>query len=213
MSPHVTRARGAAALLLVLLVVSTAFAGPPLLCHPFDIGPARSLPWAGIASWYHGRSDYDRSTLVRDTEALLAQDVPVVVRMETIRRAAIYASEDARTAAALVARFGARARSSDPLALLDAALLTETLRQLGRLGESPALRERVRVARAVVGQDDGRDYLTRALASRPHDPAYAFAAALVEAGTNRQAFEAYAKRARAGAAQDSLLARNLHHVN
>ena len=28
-----------------ILIATPAFAGPPLLCHPFEIGTARSLPW------------------------------------------------------------------------------------------------------------------------------------------------------------------------
>ncbi len=39
------------ALAMSLLVVGPAFAGPPLLCHPFDIGSSRSLPWDGSSSW------------------------------------------------------------------------------------------------------------------------------------------------------------------
>ena len=32
-------------LALVAFVASPALAGPPLLCFPFNIGPATSLPW------------------------------------------------------------------------------------------------------------------------------------------------------------------------
>src|SRR5688572_20275282 len=79
-----------------------ALAGPPLLCHPFDIGSARSLPWNDTAAWWNGRSDYDVRNLVADTQALLTPATPVIVRMETLRRAAIYASRDARVAAQLL---------------------------------------------------------------------------------------------------------------
>lgn len=219
MSPHAVRARIASAILLVLFVSGPALAGPPLLCHPFDIGQAPSLPWDGSSSWYHGRADYDVKNLVRDTDALLVPSTPVIVRMETIRRAAIYASLDRDAATALVARFGERARAAerstmpDPLALLDAALLTETFRQLGMLSGSGSFRTRAPVARAAAGSIDGRAFLARALAVRPGDASFQFAAALITADNDRRAYAEHARRARAGAHQDPLLARNLHYVN
>ena len=82
-------------------------AGPPLLCHPFDIGSAASLPWNGTSSWFDGKPDYRLSGLVSDTEALLVPSTPVVVRMETLRRAAIYASRDPQVASALLERLAA----------------------------------------------------------------------------------------------------------
>ncbi len=216
MSPHAIRRSCAAALALVMLAVP-ALAGPPLLCHPYDIGQARSLPWDGSTSWFHGAAGYDVGRLVSDTDALLTPDAPVIVRMETIRRAVIYASLDRRVASALVARFGERARSaSDPaqaLAYLDAALLTETLRQMSRLASQSNFRDRAPVAREAIGDTDGRVLLAKALAARPDDPSFRFAAALIEADKDKRAYEEHARRARAGAAQDPLLARNLNHVN
>ena len=80
---------------LVLAVATPALAGPPLLCHPFDIGAAKSLPWDGAQGWSKGSADYPLGRLVTDTEAILQPATPVLVRMETLRRAAIYASRDA----------------------------------------------------------------------------------------------------------------------
>jgi len=213
MSPHVVRARLASVVLSVLCVAAPALAGPPLLCHPYDIGQAASLPWDGSTSWFHGRTGYDPKNLVRDTDTLLTSSTPVVVRMETIRRAAIYASQDRQVAMTLVARFGERARTGDALALLDAALLTETLGQLGMLGELGNFRDRAPVAKAAVAGSDGRAYLSRALAARPDDAAFQFAAAIVMADKDKKAYEVHARKARAGAAQDPLVARNLRHVN
>jgi len=79
-------------------LASSVFAGPPLLCHPYDIGSARSLPWNDAAGWTGTRADYKLENLVADTDALLTPTTPVVVRMETLRRAAIYASMDAKVA-------------------------------------------------------------------------------------------------------------------
>ena len=87
---HARRSLTAAA--LVLAVAAPALAGPPLLCHPFDIGTAQSLPWDGTKGWFQGRADYRLEQLVPDTEAILQPGTPVLVRMETLRRAAIYAS-------------------------------------------------------------------------------------------------------------------------
>ena len=68
-------------------------AGPRTkLIYPFEIGSARSLPWGG--EWSRGRADYSLAALVRDTEALLTPATPMVVRLETLRRAVIYASSD-----------------------------------------------------------------------------------------------------------------------
>ena len=74
---------------LVRAVSTPALAGPPLLCHPFDIGAAASLPWDGAGGWFQGKSDYQLNRLVADTEAIPQPGTPVIVRRETLRRAAI----------------------------------------------------------------------------------------------------------------------------
>src|SRR6185436_10451411 len=105
-------------LVLSLLTVFSpaAHAGPPLLCHPFEIGKAASLPWTG-PEWQGMKATYDINRLVDDTTALLTPQTPVLVRMETLRRAAVYAvwkteskgGGDLRVARELLARFEARA--------------------------------------------------------------------------------------------------------
>ena len=82
-------------------VARPAFAGPPLLCRPFDIGFEKSLPWSG-ASWSEGQPGYDIKHLADDTAAILTPAVPIIARMETLRRAAIYASRDTNIARQLV---------------------------------------------------------------------------------------------------------------
>ena len=93
---NTSRRAGIIALTLVCAAAAAhpAFAGPPLLCHPFDIGAAKSLPWSGASSWFDGQPGYDIKHLADDTVAVLTPAVPVIVRMETLRRAAIYASRD-----------------------------------------------------------------------------------------------------------------------
>jgi hypothetical protein len=198
-----------------LFAASPAVAGPPLLCHPFDIGDARSLPWDGSRSWFHGRSDYAVGNVARDTDALLTPSTPVIVRMETIRRAAIYASADREAADALYGMISARARSpkADALAVLDAALLTETFRQLSLMDRSAEHQVRARNARAIVGSSDGRALLARVIAARPDDAAVQFAAALIVADKDRAEYARFAQNARTGAGRDTLLARNLDHVS
>ena len=83
-------------------VARPALAGPPLLCHPFDIGAAKSLPWSGASSWFDGQAGYDIKHLADDTVAILTPAAPVIVRMETLRRAAIYASRDTNVARQLL---------------------------------------------------------------------------------------------------------------
>jgi len=197
-----------------------ATAGPPLLCHPFDIGAATSLPWDGSRAFWQGRADYRVADVVSDTESLLGPAVPVIVRMETLRRAAIYASAHADLAARLHASLEARVRRSqgsgraDPLAIFDLAYLTETYRQIADLdrftsefqGRGPALRK-------IVGSTDGYALLAKLLEVRTDDPAMEFAAALMRGRRDDGAFRVHAARARAGASRDALLARNLDHIS
>ena len=214
-APVRVRTLAAALSIAVFVAAAPAVAGPPLLCHPFDIGDAQSLPWDGSRSWFHTRADYSVKNLVRDTEALLVSSTPAIVRMETIRRAALYATLDGQVAGQLFARFAARAQApkAGALALLDAALLTETFRQIAMMERAAEHQARAKVARAVVGTSDGRALLAQALAARPDDAAVQFAAALIVADKDRKEYERYVVKARAGAGQDALLARNLNHVN
>src|SRR3954469_10676218 len=108
---HRQRFRAPLAALLLFVAVSPALAGPPLLCHPFDIGEARSLAWGG--SWSEGPRDYQLGKLVADTEAILTPAAPVIVRMETLRGAALYASLDGRVAAQLLEAINARAAAAE----------------------------------------------------------------------------------------------------
>ena len=100
-----------AAVLAAIITATPAFAGPPLLCHPFEIGTARSLPWDG--TWSQGKADYKIANLIADTETLLTPTTPVLVRMETLRRAALYASTNGQIANQLLSRLLARANESE----------------------------------------------------------------------------------------------------
>src|SRR5471030_2220606 len=101
----------AMAALAAVLLARPALAGPPLLCFPFDIGSARSLPM-GHGGWHATDPTYDVSRLVPDTLALLTPTAPVMVRMETIRRATIYASAHPTLAAQLMTELRTRSESN-----------------------------------------------------------------------------------------------------
>jgi len=204
-----------AAVLAAIVTATPAFAGPPLLCHPFEIGTARSLPWDG--NWSQGKADYKIANLIPETEALLTPATPVLVRMETLRRAALYASTNAQVANQLLSRLLARANESetggrpDALALLDAAYVAEAFREIASLSGAD-FTARAEGARATLGRADGYALISKSISARPEDPAIQFAAALIAADKNRSHYTDHAAKARAGAARDPLLARNLNHV-
>jgi hypothetical protein len=204
------------ALALSIVAVTPALAGPPLLCHPYNIGAARSLPWNGMTGWSEERPDYPIKQLVADTEALLQPLTPVVVRMETLRRAAIYASRDRGVASALLDRLIAKADASattkDALAPLDAAYLIEAMRQITMLSQTGEFRDRVDGVKKALNGREAAPFVDRAVQARPDDPSVAFAAALIAVSRDKAAADKYAERARAGASQDALVARNLDHL-
>src|SRR5262249_192657 len=87
--------RSVSALLLFLSAfASTAVSGPPLISHSFDIGSAKSLPWESTGWNLTGKETYDPSKLASDTFKILAADSTVLVHMETLRRATLYARKD-----------------------------------------------------------------------------------------------------------------------
>jgi hypothetical protein len=201
----------------VLISRGTAIAGPPLLCHPFDIGTARSLPWDGARGWAEGNPDYDVKNLVRDTEGLLTPSTPVIVRMETLRRAALYASRDGAVAKELLSTLNARARNSagantDPLALFDAGYLAETFRQITLLEGEREFRTIARTLRGAFDNTDGYALVKKSATMRPDEPALEFAAALIALGVERTSYPEHAARARQGSSKDLLLARNIKQL-
>jgi hypothetical protein len=192
------------------LIASTAalvLAGPPLICHPFDIGTAKSLPFGDASrNWRAVDPDYDRSRLVDDTLALLTPSTPVVVRMETLRRAIAYVGDDRTRAAALLAAVQARAvkapkSDAEALALFDAAYLVDAYQQMKGYGTG---------LDTLTGGADGYAMLRTAMQRRPDDPAMHLAAALMTSGKDRRPLHAaHVQKARDGARADALVARNV----
>jgi hypothetical protein len=195
-------ATGACAALFLL--VSAAFAGPPLICHQIEIGNAKSLPWVSHDWNLSGGEKYDTRNLVRDTLAILDSNAPVLVRMETLRRATLYARRDPQAAKELLTKLYTRATAAefagrtDALAWFDAGYLAESYKQwIGKEENNPA-----------TGLD-GYAWVKKAIAIRGDDPQMEFAAALIKFSaphvTNQEAVE----KAMAGAKSDPLLAKNL----
>ena len=93
------------------LIYQTAQAGPPSICWPLEIGDAKSLPWGNDP--FDTISGYMDDQVIKDTLAILESDVPVIVRMETIRRASIYLNDDQGAAYELLANLIGRALDSE----------------------------------------------------------------------------------------------------
>ena len=178
-----------------------ALAGPPLICHPFEIDGAKSLPWAGGRDFNSPDPSYDVRHLTQDTLNLLGPNTPVIVRMETIRRAVLYGAKDQRAAYELLSRLTGEALSSevsgkpDPLALFDAGYLIESLKQVTWLYKK-------NLAEGL----DGVSMVLKAAGSGMDAPTMEFAASLM--GESKWPNEHY-RRALAGTQEGSLLARNL----
>jgi len=136
---RIRTAVSAALTIAALSIAQPAFAGPPLLCFPFEIGSARSLPM-GTGGWKTVDAKYDVAHLVDDTLALLAPDTPVIVRMETLRRATVYASTHPAIASALLDALRTRASKPDAhaaLAVFDFGYLVETYKEAGYIFTKP----------------------------------------------------------------------------
>src|SRR6266566_3229269 len=197
-----------------LLLATVAQAGPPLICHTIAIGEAKSLPWISHNWNLSGGETYDTKNLVRDTLEILAPDRPVLVRMETLRRATLYARKDPVAAKELLARLHARATSAessgrpDALAWFDAGYLAETYKQW--IGQNlPHMTDGMRLHPDPAAGVDGYAQVKKALALRGPDAQMEFAAALITLSGPQDEHRQHAQRAIAGAKSDPLLAQNL----
>ena len=197
-------------LLCVIAFSGTAQAGPPLLCRPFEIGGAPSLPWNGPA-WRDVRPDYDINRLVDDTMALLTPRTPVLARMETLRRATVYAAwslvdsktgysaRDPKIARELISRLERRAAEAkgkggdtEALALFDVGYLAESYKQA-----------------SVNAGIDGLASVVKAIGLGGNSAEMEFAAAVITIESRNASQRDHLRKAVAGAADGSLLARNL----
>lgn len=207
---HFTFVGVAATILGVLMIVTTALAGPRLICKSVDIGSAPSLPWSN-PSTLEGLKDYDVSHLANDTLALLNSNARVLVRMETIRRATIYAQRDSAVAAELLSKFRQRAAASanDALAQFDYGYLAASYKQIAWARS---------LGMTVWGRGDwqnpaegidGYANVKKAIALSGHSGEMEFAAALITAENSPSAHSEHLRNALAGAKDDPLLAQNI----
>jgi hypothetical protein len=192
-----------AILLALFLFAGSALAGPPLICHSFDIGDAKSIPWASHDWNLTGSENYNTKNLAADTIAILDSDTIVLVHMETLRRATLYARKDPVAAKELVTKMVVRADSSAnspaaAMASFDLGYLAECYKQwMGKDEPNPA-----------QGLN-GYALVKKAMQLRGNDPQMDFAAALITLNGPASEHQDYAQETIAGAKTDALLSRNL----
>ncbi len=191
---------------------TSAAAGPPLICFPYEIGEARSIPWGGDA--FTRSSGYDTSNLVKDTLSVLKTEKSALVRMETIRRAAIYLRDEKSTARAveLLAKASWKAMdielegertgkaSHASAAWFDAGFMAATFQQIGiDVGWKPGVGEHVH----------GYTWVAKALAGAGDDPEMEFGAAVMLADRRSGSYKGHLVRALQGAPPGSPIAKSI----
>jgi hypothetical protein len=191
----------AAAVFCVQLAAAPA---RPLIEPPVEIGNAASLPWGDPASWNAVSPGYDAKLLVNDTLALLSPELPVIVRMETLRRAAVYSRTDPPLARQLKSQLATRLRVAEEngrnpvLALFDLGYFVEVSKQAEWLNWD------------VFEEPNGYALLRKAERIGGDSAEMEFAAALMLAEPAGQIFfTRHLKFAIAAATEGSLLGKNL----
>jgi hypothetical protein len=194
------------AIFLTLVFATAALAGPPLICHSFDIGTAKSLPWISHDWRLTGSESYNVNNLVTDTISILDSDSTVLVHMETLRRAVLYSQKDPVTAKHLLLKLIARSDAASlytpngTLATFDIGYFAATLDQVHWINKDFANPAQGLDAYALV---------KKAIHFHDDDPQMNFAAALITLDDPSADQQGHAKKALVGAASDPLLARNL----
>lgn len=186
-----------------LVGAAAVMAGPPLICHAFDIGEAKSLPFVGHDWNLSGAESYDTKSLAADTVAILDANPSTLVHMETLRRATLYGRKDPQAAKQLLLKLAARAEATQSsakpsaLAVFDEGYLAETYKQWMADGQNPA------------SGVDGYALVKKALALRGPDSEMEFAAALITLQGPAAEHQEHAAKAIAGSKSDELLEKNL----
>lgn len=188
------------------LFAASAFAGPALICHTYDIGTAKSLPWIGHNWNLTGTESYDTNNLVADTLSVLDADPTVLVHMETLRRAALYGQKNPQALKQLVIKMIARTDlpnqnvTAASFASFDLGYFAATLAQLQVIYKDFA---------NPVKTLDAKTLVDKAIHLRGNDPQMEFAAALITLDGPADEHNAHAEKTIAGAKSDALLAQNL----
>jgi hypothetical protein len=197
------------ATLTLIVLAGTALAGPPMICHTYSIGNDTSLPWgADKNSWNNPDPKYDAANLADDTFKLLDSGKPLLTRMETLRRAAVYSSKNTAAGLELANHLMARALASEvkgqnnSLALFDAGYFVESMKQMSHISKSNAF-----------SGIDGYDWAKRSLPGLQDKLVAEYALGLMQAETSWP--NEHIRRAVLGAQEGSLLAQNLvkHYQN
>jgi hypothetical protein len=187
----------------VMAFAISALGGPPLICHTYSIGNDASLPaGADKTSWNNPDPKYDTRMLASDTLGLLDSSKSLLTRMETLRRAAVYAGKDRAAGLELAGHLIARALASevkgqnDSLALFDAGYFVESTKQMSHI---------TRVS--TLASIDGYDWVKRSLPGLQDKLAAEYALGLIKADSSWP--NEHMQRAIAGAQPGTLLAQNL----
>lgn len=200
-----------------LVFALPAVAGPPLICHPFEVGAEPLLPWTESRNWHSPDPSYDVRALASDTLELLSADAPILARMENLRRATIYAAEEPEVSAELLRAVLARAEAAPDggaaaaLAWFDAGYLVESYRQYGVAhghGMLPGGKAFVPMLSGRETALDGYALVQKAIGLAPEQrPEMEFAASLM--APDAAARTAHRERVTAVVAPGSSLALNL----
>lgn len=212
-------ALGIAVPLLISLVLGSddALAGPPLLCHPIEIGDAKSLPW-GAGTWDNKGITTSEAEFVSQTLDLLAPATPILVRMETIRRAAIHAAEHTEAIRLILKELHDRihlaevSEKDNPLALFDYGYMIAACSQMNEVTDfnSKGISGKTRKALAIDESVNPYDLVARAAKSTAPNPEMELALALMTTYPKEQSFRhAHLRNAINGAEDGSLLAKNI----
>jgi len=193
----------------IVFCATPALAGPPLICHPFEVESGKLIAWGTGSGWNTPDRSYDIKKLVADTNAVLTPDSPILTRMENMRRATIYAMRDPVLAQELLKTVMSRAlaTTSDSRAWFDAGYLIESYKQAVhlRVDRKPELRAWAAVDETI--RVDGYNWVKKAMAMTAPTAEMEFAASLMTQGSVASAHRA---RAMAAAPKGSLLAKNLN---
>lgn len=182
--------------------------GPPLICHPFDIGDDKKLPF-GKAAMDESKT-YDAKKAVGEVLSVLKTERSTIVRMEALRRATIVVMKDRAAATELLAKISWKAMDGeasgkpDAEAWFDAGFLAACYAQMGiDLGWKPGVSEKVA----------GYAWVKRAIQLAPEDGEMQFAAALVThpamLDSRRDLYETHVRAAAGAMRTDKLLEINL----
>ncbi len=206
MNHRVSRLAASLALAGSLWIAAPAEAGPPLICFPYEIGEAKSLPWG--KGKFDADKRYDRDRVVADTLAILKTADSTLVRMETLRRATLYVKKDRDAATELLAKLSWMALDAEAAentawaknAWFDAGFLAACYHQAGvDVGWKPGVENGLQ----------GWAWVKKSLDLGADDPDRQFAAALILQEKNDGSFRPYLVRAVSAAEPGSDLARTI----